>query len=113
MDNIRWKVTDPLGNEIHLTEENFFNNSGQPQLEPQLKFIVKHPRFVIKHKIGDGRRSYLDLVDLIQGDAVTIRAVEIVVDGGKIVTWFVRRTINDVLDKGDVIYDERNNDLQV
>jgi len=42
-----------------------------------------------------------------------IRTVAVVVENDEVVTWFARRTINDVLDKGDVIYDERDNDLQV
>ena len=47
-------------------------------------------------------------------EAISIRSLSVVVDtSGEVVTWFARRTINDVLTEGDVIYDERNNNLQI
>lgn len=123
MSTIRWKVTDPLGNEIHLTEENFhFHIIGKhdskdaevrAKIESQARFAVESPRFIIRDIQSPGRFKYLDLADIQDGENVSIRTVAVVVENDEVVTWFARRTINDVLDKGDVIYDERNNDLQV
>lgn len=123
MDTVRWKVADPLGNEIHLTEENFrFHIIGKhdskdaevrAKIEPQARFAVEHPRFVIRDIQSPGRVKYLNLADIQDGANVLIRTVAVVVENDEVVTRFARRTINDVLNKGDVIYDERDNDLQV
>ena len=124
MDNVRWKVTDLLGNEISLGEENFkYHIIGQhdtkdakvrADIEPQAKFAVENPRFIIRDLQCSGRTKYLSLSDITDGNKVYIRTIAVVVEmNGEVVTWFARRTINDNLEKGDVIYDARNNDLQI
>ena len=123
MDNVRWKVADPLGNEIYLTEENFqFHIIGKhdskdaevrAKIEPQARFAVENPRFIIRDIQSPKRVKYLNLADIQDDMKVSIRTVAVVVENDEVITWFARRTINDVLDKGDVIYDERNNDLQI
>ena len=121
---IRWKVTDPLGNEIFLTEENFHchivglhdlkDAKVRAQIEPQAKFAVEHPRFVIRDVKFSGRVKYLSLTEIADDETIYIRSISVIVEeNGEVVTWFARRTINDTLQEGDVIYDARNNDLQV
>ena len=124
MDNVRWKVIDPLGNEIRLMENNFiFHIIGQhdskdakvrAEIEPQARFAVTHPRFIISDIQSPGRVKYLSLTKIKDGTKVYIRTIAVVVDmNGEVVTWFARRTINDILEEGDVIYDAQYNDLQV
>ena len=121
---IRWKVTDPLGNEVFLGEENFrFHIVGlhdskdaqvRAQIEPQAKFAVEHPRFIVRDVKFSGRVKYLSLTEIADAETIYIRAISVVVEeSGEVVTWFARRTINDALQEGDVIYDVRNNNLQV
>ena len=72
MDTVRWKVADPLGNEIHLTEENVqFHIIGKhdskdaevrAKIEPQARFAVENPRFVIRDIQSPGRVKYLNLL---------------------------------------------------
>ena len=107
MDNIRWKVSDPLGNEICLTEETFFNNASQTQIESRIKFAVEHPRFIIKDKSSESRRVYLDLIDVVHEGSIIIRAIEVVVNGGKIISWFVRRATGEVFSESKIIYDSQ------
>lgn len=124
MDNVRWQVVDPLGNEIYLTEENFiFHIIGQhdskdakvrSEIEPQARFAVEHPRFIISDIQSPGRVKYLSLTKIKDDTKVYIRIIAVVVDtDSEVVTWFARRTINDILEEGDVIYDAQYNNLQI
>lgn len=124
MDNIRWKVTDPLGNEIYLKENNFIwhivgrhdskDAETRAKIEPQAKFTVEHPRFIIRDIQAAGRVKYLSLADVQDAVKIAVRTIAVVVDeNGEVVTWFARRTINDILEKEGVIYDERNDTLPV
>ena len=102
---IRWKVTDPLGNEVFLGEENFrFHIVGlhdskdaqvRAQIEPQAKFAVEHPRFIVCD------------------DMIHIRQLFIVTEAyGKVVTWFAKRSVNvKIPQDGGIIYDERTHRL--
>ncbi|MBQ7454586.1 MAG: hypothetical protein IJS69_06025 [Selenomonadaceae bacterium] len=121
MDDIRWKVTDPFGNEIFLAEDNFrYHIIGQhdskdakvrAEIEPQAKFSIEHPRFVIRDIQSPERVKYLSLTDIQDEETIYIRTIAVVVEKDVVVTWFARRTINDVLKEGDIIYDARNNNL--
>ena len=123
MDNVRWQVVDPLGNEIYLTEENFqyhiigMHEQGDARvraaIEPQARFAVKCPRFIIRDIQSPGRVKYLSLTYIKDDAKVSIRTIAVVVDRDEVVTWFARRTINEVLEEGDVIYDAQNDNLQV
>ena len=124
MDNIRWKVIDPFKKIIRLSEYNFVHHiieqhdpkdaEIRSKIEPQAKFAIEHPRFIIRDLQYSGRMKYLSLTDIKDKDNVYIRTITVVVDeNGEVVTWFARRTINDNLEEGDVFYDARNNDLQV
>ena len=124
MDNVRWQVTDPLGNEIRLSEENFIHHiieqhdskdaDIRAKIEPQAKFALEHPRFIVRNVTHSGRVKYLSLTNIQEDKEIYIRTIAVVVDAdNEVVTWFARRTINDVLTEGDVIYDERNNHLQI
>ena len=119
LENIRWKVTDPLGNEIYLDEENFFyhiigmhdSNDAKIRsgLEEQVKYSLQSPRFIVKHEKIAGRRVYLDLVDIFNKDMISIRPLFVVVEeNGEVVTWFAKRTVNvNVQEDGGIIYDRR------
>ena len=70
MENIRWKVTDPLGNEIYLSDESFQTHiikdhqnadaTIRTELEEQVKLLLKNPSFIVKHEDNEERRIYLD-----------------------------------------------------
>mgnify|MGYP007069935930 CR=1 FL=1 len=124
MENVRWKVTDPLGNEICLSEDNFVHHiiglhdykdaKVRAEIEPQAKFAVEHPRFIVRNVQSLERVKYLSLTEIKDGVKIYIRTISVVVEAnGEVVTWFARRTINDTLEEGDVIYDARNNNLSV
>ncbi|MBR0260569.1 MAG: hypothetical protein IJQ85_02135 [Selenomonadaceae bacterium] len=124
MNNVRWEVTDPLDNKICLSEKNFRDHiigrhdtkdaKVRAAIEPQAKFAVEHPRFIIRDLQYSGRVKYLSLTDIKDKNKIYIRTITVVVESnGEIVTWFARRTINDNLEKGAVIYDAGNNNLQV
>ena len=117
-------MTDPLGNEIRLSEENFIHHiieqhdskdaDIRAKIEPQAKFALEHPRFIVRNVTHSGRVKYLSLTNIQEDKEIYIRTIAVVVDAdNEVVTWFARRTINDVLTEGDVIYDERNNNLQI
>ncbi len=125
MDTVRWKVADPLGNEIYLTEDSFkVHIVGDHKdadavirmgLEEQVKQIVQNPCFIVKHDKVDGRRVYLDWGIIVREDVIQIRPLFIVTESyGKVVTWFSKRSVNiNVQKDGGIIYDRRIPDLQV
>ena len=124
MDNIRWKVLDPFKKAVRLSEYNFVHHiieqhdprdaEIRAKLEPQAKFAVEHPRFIIRDSQHSGRMKYLSLADIKGKNEIQIRTITVVVEAnGEVVTWFARRTINDNLKEGDVFYDARDNNLQV
>lgn len=124
MDNVKWKVTDPLGNELYLSEENFHKHiigrhdtkdaKVRAEIELQAKFAAEHPRFIIRDNQYSRRVKYLSLTEIKDASKVFIRTIAVTVEPyGEVVTWFARRTINDNLEEGDVIYDAGNDDLQV
>lgn len=123
MDNVRWKVVDPLGNEIYLTEDSFkvhivgdhkdSDAAIRTRLEEQVKRIIQNPCFIVKHDKVDGRRVYLDWGIIVREDVIQIRPLFIVTESyGKVVTWFSKRTVNvNVQKDGGIIYDRRVRDL--
>ena len=123
MDNIRWKVTDPLGNEIflikkvyndHICGDHADNDSEvRKSLEEHVKYSIEHPRFIVKATDFEGRRVYLDLADIAREDRIHVRPLFIVTEAdGKIVTWFAKRSMNiKVPQDGGIIYDERTHRL--
>lgn len=125
MDNIRWKVTDPLGNEIFLSEGNFSYHiiawhadkdaAVRKSLEEHVKYALEHPRFIVKAQNFEGRRVYLDFVDIFNEDSISIRPLFVVVEeNNEVVTWFAKRTVNlNIKEIGGIIYDERIHHLQI
>ena len=117
--DIRWKVTDPLGNEVYLTEDSFQThviNDRQNadavvrmSLEENVKYSLQNPRFIVKAEIVEGRRVYLDLADVIRDDMIHVRPLFIVTEAdGKVVTWFAKRSVNiKVFTEGGILYDRR------
>ena len=125
MDNVRWKVTDPLGNELYLSEESFQTHvikdhenadaAVRTELESQVKLVLQNPCLILKSQNIEGRRLYLDWGILIREDTIHIRPLFIVTEAdGKIVTWFSKRSVNiNVQKDGGIIYDRRISDLQI
>lgn len=123
MENARWTVTDPLGNEIYLTEDSFkihivgdhkdADATIRMSLEEQVKQLIQNPCFIIKHDKVEGRRVYLDWGIIIRGDVIQIRPLFVVTESyGKVVTWFSKRTVNvNVPKDGGIIYERRISDL--
>lgn len=123
MDNVRWKVVDPLGNEIYLVEESFQSHIIKDHndadavirmgLEEQVKISLQNPCFILKAESVEGRRIYLDCGIILREDVVQIRPLFIVTESyGKIVTWFSKRSVNvNVQKDGGIIYDRRISDL--
>ena len=119
LENICWKVTDPLGNEIYLKENNFIwhivgrHNSKDAEIrakiEPQAKFTVEHPRLIIRDIQAAGRVKYLSLADVQDDVKIAVRTIDVVVDeNSEVVTWFAKRTVNvNVQEDGGIIYDRR------
>ena len=118
-EEIRWIVTDPLGNDIILKEQTFIehiqgdhqgkDSANRAAVEEQAKFTLTSPRFIIKNH-QEGRRKYLDLVDMPEGKDFNIRTLTIIVDGdNEVVTWIPKRSINDSVktEEGGMIYDKR------
>ncbi len=70
-----------------------------------MKSIVA-PRFIIKDQRNSGRRKYLDLVDVPDETGVKIKTLTIVVDDkNEVVTWILKRNINELVPEGGMIYD--------
>ena len=123
MENIRWKVTDPLGNEIYLSDESFQTHiikdhqnadaTIRTELEEQVKLLLKNPSFIVKHEDNEERRIYLGWGNIIRENIIQIRPLFVVTESyGKVVTWFSRRSVNiNVSKEGGIIYDRRIPDL--
>ena len=114
--NIRWMVTDPLGKTIVLIEEQFIKHIigdhenkdalNRAKIERQVQKSIAAPRFIIKDQRNIDRRKYLDLVDIPYDAGVKIRTLTIVVDdNNEVVTWILKRNINEDVVEGGMIYD--------
>ena len=116
--NIRWTVTDPLGNAVILYEERFARHliadhkakdaGNRASVEKQVQKSIANPRFIINDQNYEGRRKYLDLVDVPEGDGFKIKTLTIVVENNhKVVTWILKRNINEFVPKEEIIYDSQ------
>ena len=114
--NIRWTVTDPLGKTIVLIEDQFIKHIigdhenkdalNRAKIERQVQKSIAAPRFIIKDQRNIDRRKYLDLVDIPYEAGVQIRTLTIVVDdNNEVVTWILKRNINEDVFEGGMIYD--------
>lgn len=115
-NNIRWTVTDPLGKKIILIEEQFIKHIigdhenkdavNRAKIERQMQKSIVDPRFIIKDQRNIDRRKYLDLVDIPYEAGVQIITLTIVVDdNNEVVTWILKRNINEDVVEGGMIYD--------
>lgn len=116
--NVRWAVTDPLGNKIKLYDFTFVNHivsdheskdaANRAAIEEHAKFSITVPRFIIKDCKYEGRRKYLDLVDVPESEEDKIRSFTVIVDeNDAIVTWIPKRSLNEGVKKEEKIYDAR------
>ena len=108
---MRWKVTDPLGNEIFLKNSTYTEHilgdhedkdkSYRKMLEPLAIQTLIDPRYIVK----DGkRRLYYDLI-VAEKNPLKLRILKVVVDfGGEVVTWTTLRK-GDSIFEGGIIYD--------
>ena len=113
-DDIRWSITDPLGNKIVLKNSTFdehiigdhCDKDGEfrKMLEPSAQLVLASPSAIIK----DGtRKIYYDLIALEQRPEIKIRILKVVVeDNGEIVTWTLQRK-GDSIPGGELIYGTR------
>lgn len=117
-ETIRWSVTDPLGTKISLYDCTFVNHivsdheskdaANRAAIEQHAQFSLEHPRFIIKDRKYEGRRKYLDLVDVPEDAEDKIRSFTVIVDeNDAIVTWIPKRSLNEGVKKGEKIYDAR------
>ena len=116
-DEIRWKVTDPLGNEIVLYKDIFTEHimgdhaskdaEVRRLIEDQVKFVLQSPYFIIRDKNFNDRWKYLGLVEVPQEEK-KIKTVGIIVEVEKnpfnIVTWYARRVMDELVIDGGMIY---------
>ena len=116
-DDIRWKVTDPLGNEIVLYKDTFTEHimghhadkdaEVRKLIENQVKFVLKSLDFIIKDQKYDNRWKYLGLAAVPQENH-KIKTVGIIVEVQKspfmIVTWYARRVMDELVIDGGMIY---------
>ncbi|MBR1728290.1 MAG: hypothetical protein IJ728_02060 [Selenomonadaceae bacterium] len=116
-DEIRWKVTDPLGNEIVLYKDTFVehiigdhaNKDAEVRrlIEDQVKFVLQSPYFIIKDQKNPNRWKYLGLVEVPQEDQ-KIKTVGIIIEIEKepfnIITWYARRVMDELVINGGMIY---------
>ena len=119
-DEIRWKVTDPLGNEIVLYKDTFEEHIigdhaekdaiVRASIEEDVKFTLQNPRYIIEDLKHPGRWKYLDVVAIPIGEH-KIKTVGIIVEVQKtpfmIVTWYARRVMDEPYTNEGMIYDER------
>ncbi len=116
-DEIRWKVTDPLGNEIVLKQSIFVrhimgdhsNKDAEVRslIEDQVKFVLQYPYFIIKDREFNDRWKYLGLVEIPQENH-KIKTVGIIIEVEKnpfnIITWYARRVMDELVIDGGMIY---------
>ena len=116
--SVRWSVTDPLGNEVFLNEDRFTRHLigdheakdalNRSLVENQVQKSIAAPRFIINDQNYEGRRKYLDLVDVPEGEGIKIKTLTIVVEENhKVVTWILKRNINEFVPKEEIIYDSQ------
>ena len=114
--SVRWSVTDPLGNKVILIEEQFIEHIidaheskdaiNRAMIERQVRKSIAAPRFIIKDQRNVDRRKYLDLVDVSNEAGTQIKTLAIVVDdNNEVVTWILKRNINEFVVEGGMIYD--------
>ena len=116
--SVRWTVTDPLGKKITLYNFTFVNHivsdheskdaANRAAIEEQAKYSIVAPRFIIKDRKYEGRRKYLDLVDVPEVDEEKISSFTVIVDeNDAVVTWIPKRSLREGVKKEEKIYDAR------
>ena len=120
-NEIRWKVTDPLGNEIVLREidmnDHIISDHADKDaairvaIEDEVKYTLQHPRFILKDKKFVNRWRYFDLAAVPFGEDQKLKGVGIIVEVEirpfRVVTWYARRLIDEPYKDEELIYDAR------
>ena len=118
-ENIRWKVTDPLGNEVILKESTFQEHIlGDHQMEDaecrkiaevQAKAVIQNPQLIIKDEEDKNRHIFYKII-LMPYDGLKKRlmALRVVVDTDRtphaIATWVIQSKLKYKLIEEWIIY---------
>ena len=111
-EKIRWKITDPLGNEVCLKESTYIehilkdhspqDSAYRMQIEREARITILTPSLIV----SDGERNLYYKVIGLTGENLKIRMLKVVVEKNRnpqeVVTWTILRKGDNV--KGDVIY---------
>lgn len=118
---IRWKVTDPLGNEIILKKATFRHHicgdhddkdaAIRVAIEDEVQYTLMHPRFILKDRKFINRRRYFNMAVIPFGEDQKLKGVGIIVEVEttpfRVVTWYTRRVIDEPYKDEELIYDAR------
>ena len=103
--NIRWKVVDPLGNEIILKESTFqehilgdhqmTDSEYRKRLENHVKNIIQNPQLIIEEKHKNNRHIFYKIILMPHDDVMKkLITLKVVVDTDRnphqIVTWMIQ-----------------------
>ena len=118
-ENIRWKVTDPLGNEVilkestyqeHIKKDHLFSDAEYRQkAEILAREIIKNPQLLIVNKEKLNRHVYYKIVTVpCENGRESLKILKIVADTDRnpheIVTWMLQSKLKDTIKKEWIIY---------
>ena len=118
-ENIRWRVTDPLGNEVilkestyqeHIKKDHIFSDAAYRQkAETLAREIIENPQLLILNKKKLNRYVYYKIVTVpCENDTESLKILKIVVDTDRvpneIVTWMLQNKLKDIIKKEWIIY---------
>ena len=118
-ENIRWKVTDPLGNEVILKESTFSEHIlGDHQMtdaeyrkmaEIQAKAIIQNPQLIIEDKEDKNRHIFYKIILMPFDDSKKkLTALKVVVDTDRtphaVATWVIQSKLKYKLMEEWIIY---------
>ena len=119
-ENIRWKVTDPLGNEVILKESTFSEHIlGDHQMadaeyrkmaETQVKNVIVNPQIIIEDKRDNARHIFykIVLIPCVGEKIKRLTNLKVVVDTDRkphqIVTWMLPSKLKDKIMEEGIIY---------
>lgn len=118
-EEIRWKVIDPLGNEVilkestyqeHIKKDHQFSDAEYRQkAEILAKSVIKNPQLLIVNREKLNRHVYYKIVTIpCENDRESLKVIKIVADTDRnpheIVTWMLQSKLKDTIKKEWIIY---------
>ena len=118
-EEIRWKVIDPLGNEVILKESTFREHIlGDHQMadaeyrkiaETQAKAIIQNPQLIIEDKEDKNRHIFYKIISMPYDDVKKkLTTLKVVVDTDRtphaIATWIIQSKLKYKFMEEWVIY---------